>query len=611
MRLSKKFIPFKYKLSILLFVLVPFVSSFSGVFQYFIMKNSLEDSFEQSKKLTRDRIVNSLYDADYVNYLMEAPLEAEARQVLNEVVKAYEQKGTPYFDLEPFVRRKENLHLYIIDRKNTVVATTDSRDMNLDFSPWPEFIRFLDKVREEKVFIPFRVSLSLNNSEMTKYCYLPSSDGEYIFETGAQFNRSRFPMQGVGFDNFGEQVLQDTPSVDNIILYDYAGVSYKKNDAGESMKIAPERMAYFNQAMETMETVEHLETVSGRRVAYYYVPYQIFGAEGANERNVVEIVFNYSILDENLYMNIRIIVVVALVGAVLAASIGFFVARVITRPIEEITEGVRQVSEGNFDHSIQVNSNDEFSLLGAQFSDMTMEIKKLLEERYKNEKYLERMNEEIFNQNEEIINLYMETSALNKEMECLLQINQNSYFETVRALANAIEEKDSYTGGHCERVMEYSMIIAEAMGLSKEQLNDLKFGSILHDIGKIGISEVVLNKEGVLSEREYDQIKLHPIIGHRILENLHFLDKCKRIVSEHHEWVNGKGYPNGIAGDDIDLLARIVCVADAYDAMTTSRPYRKVALSKEKAIEELLAFRGRQFDERVVDVFVECLNNNS
>lgn len=611
MRLSKKFIPFKYKLSILLFVLVPFVSSFSGVFQYFIMKNSLEDSFEQSKKLTRDRIVNSLYDADYVNYLMEAPLEAEARQVLNEVGKAYEQKGTPYFDLEPFVKGKENLHLYIIDRNNTVVATTDSRDMNLDFSPWPQFIRFLDKVREEKAFISSRVSLSLNNSEMTKYCYLPSSDGEYIFETGTQFNRSRFPMQGVGFDNFGEQVLQDTPSVDNIILYDYAGVSYKKNDMGESMKIAPERMAYFNQAMETMETVEHLETVNGRRAAYYYVPYQIFGAEGANERNVVEIVFNYSILDENLYMNIRIIVVVALVGAVLAASIGFFVARVITRPIEEITEGVRQVSEGNFDHSIQVNSNDEFSLLGTQFSDMTMEIKKLLEERYKNEKYLERMNEEIFNQNEEIINLYMETSALNKEMECLLQINQNSYFETVRALANAIEEKDSYTGGHCERVMEYSMIIAEAMGLSKEQLNDLKFGSILHDIGKIGISEVVLNKEGVLSEREYDQIKLHPIIGHRILENLHFLDKCKRIVSEHHEWVNGKGYPNGIAGDDIDLLARIVCVADAYDAMTTSRPYRKVALSKEKAIEELLAFRGRQFDERVVDVFVECLNNNS
>ena len=238
---------------------------------------------------------------------------------------------------------------------------------------------------------------------------------------------------------------------------------------------------------------------------------------------------------------------------------------------------------------------------------MLIEIRRLLDERYLFEMNLQTKNLEIYDQKEEITALYEETTALNEELERILKQNLSSYFETVRALANAIDEKDSYTGGHCERVMAYSMTIATELGLTQQELEDLRFGSILHDIGKIGISESILNKDGKLTPEEYEEIKKHPEKGNYILKDLNFLNNCRRIINEHHERIDGKGYPKGLSGEEIYYMARIVCVADAYDAMTSSRPYRENALSKEEAMEELLRNKGIQFDEAVVDAFVRYL----
>lgn len=604
---QEKFYPFKYKLSILLFTVVFLISGFLGIFQYFIMQSNLEHSFAQSKKLIRDRVENIVHDADYINSLIEAPLEVEAKKVLEAIAAVYEQQKDLDFDLAAFIQDKENMDLYIIDENNRVIATTNSQDLGLDFTPWPDFVSYLDKLRAEKSFSPARMSLSVNESNMTKYCYLATSDGKYIFETGSLIEQRNRAAKGIGFDNFEEKVVQDNPNVDSVTLFDYEGISYKKDATGENTKVLEEHMPYFEKAITSMEVVETTARY-GSSVRYYqYIPYQIAGAQGANERNVIEIVYNRSMLDASLRLNIQIFVIAILIGSMIAASYGFYKARVITKPIQLITEGVTKVSEGNFDFTAQVDSNDEFAILSKQLSNMTMEIKKLLEERYKTEEALSKKNNEIYAQKEEISGLYEETTALNEELESLLKNNENSYFETVRALANAIEEKDSYTGGHCERVMEYSMQIAEAMKLNRHQLNDLKFGSILHDIGKIGISESILNKVGALTAEEYELIKSHPIIGNRILEDLHFLDNCRKIVFEHHERVDGKGYPNGLCGEQIDLLARIVCVADAYDAMTSSRPYRQNALSKEAAIRELKINSGKQFDSNIVEVFIACL----
>ncbi len=610
MRSDKKIYTFKYKLSILLFTVVLLVSSLLGTFQFVFMKKSLTDNFNQTKQMVKDRVVNIVRDADYINYLLEKPLEEEAQEVLSEVVSKYDEEKHINFKLEPFLKEHTGINLYIIDETSTIIAATDKRDLGLNFSAYPDFVKYLKELRANRVFSTSRISLSLNGEEVSKYCYMATSDGKYIFETGTGFESQNESQKGIGFSNFDQEIIRDNELVASVILYDYNGVSYKKVARDASKKVGISHLSYFTEAIQSMKTVEFHDMYNGKKALYQFIPYEIIDAVGANQRNIVEVIYNYSDVESKLKYNAILIILFVLAGALVSASFGFYKARGISRPIEVITEGVKQVSDGNFSYSFNVDSNDEFYLLGKQFNYMINEINNLLKERYKIEKDLERKNSEIFNQKEEITALFEETIALNEELERLLKQNHDSYFETVRALANAIEEKDSYTGGHCERVMGYSVKIAESMGLSSAEIDELKFGSILHDIGKIGISESILNKDGLLTDEEYSEIKKHPEIGERILQNLHFLDNCRKIVSEHHERIDGKGYPGGKKGQDIDFLARIVCVADAYDAMTSSRPYRKNAMTREQAIDELLLNSGKQFDEKVVEVFVDCLKND-
>jgi HD-GYP domain-containing protein (c-di-GMP phosphodiesterase class II) len=209
----------------------------------------------------------------------------------------------------------------------------------------------------------------------------------------------------------------------------------------------------------------------------------------------------------------------------------------------------------------------------------------------------------------DIINLLKSFSeqvavAINKAH--LYQKIQDSYFEIVKALAQAIEAKDPYTHGHSEIVMQYSLIIAEKFNLSKEEKESLKYAAILHDIGKIGVRGIILNNPDGLTVSEYDEIKKHTIIGENIIQPIELLRTIKPLIRHHHEWFNGKGYPDGLSKEDIPLGARILAVADAYDAMKSDRPYRK-ALTEETAIQEFKRGSGSQFDPKVVEVFLEIL----
>jgi HD-GYP domain-containing protein (c-di-GMP phosphodiesterase class II) len=592
--------PFKFRLGILLFTLVLLMSGFLGIFQYLYVKHLLEEQFEETRILVKDRIVNIVSDADHMNMLLESPLEKEAQIILEAVLDRYRSEGSIDFDLKTYVEGKRGVSLYIINRDYTIIAATHTADLGLNFKPWPEFTRYLDEVFVSNTFSAPRISLSLNGSNMTKFCYLPSGDGKYIFETGTVLDNSELDKKGSTFDNFEETVIRDNKFVDLVTLYDYEGVSYKKDANGMNAKIDPRHIQAFSEAMLSMKTVELEGQYQGREVIYQFVPYQIVNAQGSNQKNVIEVIYNKDSLNKSLRSNLAIVAALVSTCAVLAGTYGFFRSRSITRPIDEITAGIDQVSAGDFDVKLQIRSKDEFAVLGKQFERMAQDIRELLEERYRSERELEEKNEEILQQKEEITTLF-------EELESMLQENLNSYFETVRVLANAIEAKDSYTGGHCERVMEYSTAIAQAMGLSGQELNDLRFGSILHDIGKIGIPEEILNNNGSFSDKDYETMRRHPEIGSNLIKDLQFLENSRKIVLEHHERVDGKGYPKGLTGDKIGLLSKIVCVADAYDAMTSTRPYRKESLSKEIAVQELLRHRGTQFDEQVVDAFVDLL----
>ena len=184
---------------------------------------------------------------------------------------------------------------------------------------------------------------------------------------------------------------------------------------------------------------------------------------------------------------------------------------------------------------------------------------------------------------------------------------RDAYYETVHSLVAAIEAKDPYTRGHSERVAEYSERAAEELGLGSEEIDRLRFAALLHDLGKIGVDRRILNKPGKLTDEEYAEIKEHPDLAARILGDIEFLKPSVPSIRSHHERIDGGGYGQGIEGSQIPLHGRILGVADAFDAMTSARPYRPPH-SVEEAVTELLEHSGSQFDPRIVEVFIRALN---
>ncbi len=177
--------------------------------------------------------------------------------------------------------------------------------------------------------------------------------------------------------------------------------------------------------------------------------------------------------------------------------------------------------------------------------------------------------------------------------------------DAVLAMAEAVDKKSPWTAGHSKRVTEFALAIAGELGWTEEQLDELRLIGLLHDLGKIGTPGVILNKAEKLTNKEYALIKKHPEDGAQIISHMKQLCGLVPAVRHHHEWYNGKGYPDGLQGEEIPLAARILAVADAYDAMTADRPYRK-GLSRKKALERLQNAAGEQFDPGIVEIFLQC-----
>ena len=188
-----------------------------------------------------------------------------------------------------------------------------------------------------------------------------------------------------------------------------------------------------------------------------------------------------------------------------------------------------------------------------------------------------------------------------KDLNVSQQRLSEAIINTILVLTQTIEAKDKYTRGHCIRVAEYSIAMGKKLGLPEEELSNIQLGAILHDIGKIGIPGIILNKPGKLTEEEYEIIKEHPSIGENILKNVEYFKPLLSIIRHHHEWMNGDGYPNRLK--EIPTSTAIVAVADVYDSLITDRPYRK-AMDIDKALEILCEKKGTQFREDIVDLFI-------
>jgi len=262
--------------------------------------------------------------------------------------------------------------------------------------------------------------------------------------------------------------------------------------------------------------------------------------------------------------------------ALLALSFGatgtMLLATFLTAPIKRLAAGVLQVQLGGGDVEIEVTSRDELGELTASFNEMSKVI-----------------------------------LSQKESLEGYAQNLEDSYTSMVRILAAALDARDKYTLGHSGRVAWLSLQIGEKLGLGQDELKDLEMACFLHDIGKIRVPDVILTKEGELNDEEFELIMQHPWYGAEILGLADSLRKYIPAVLHHHEWFNGEGYPHRLKGKEIHLFAQIVAIADSYDAMTSSRPYRR-GRSKSAATREIRKFRGTQFSPLLVDIFIETLS---
>ena len=261
---------------------------------------------------------------------------------------------------------------------------------------------------------------------------------------------------------------------------------------------------------------------------------------------------------------------ISMLFAVFALVVGFIGARLMTSPLMRLVSAAKQIAAGDFSSRVETKNITEIGTLGETFNLMTDKIE------------------------DQIINL-AKAAEENREL----------FVGTVKALAAAIDGKDKYTRGHSERVSRISVAIGKRMGMEGDELETLRMSALLHDIGKIGIDDSILKKPSALTDAEYEIMKTHPQRGYKIMSQIPAMKDFLPGMYMHHEMVNGQGYPQGLTGDQIPLQAKIVSVADTFDAMTIDRPYSK-GMDLPTALERLRSFVGTRYQSDVVEALIDA-----
>ncbi len=257
----------------------------------------------------------------------------------------------------------------------------------------------------------------------------------------------------------------------------------------------------------------------------------------------------------------------------MALVFGYLFALGITTPIRGLVVSTRAISRAEFHERVAVRGAAEISELAETFNNMAGDIEEFVE-----------------------------------QLKQAARENRDLFLGSIQMLAAAIDEKDPYTRGHSGRVAKYSVIMGEALGLNAEDLDRLRIAALLHDVGKIGVDDRVLKKPGSLTDEEFDLMKQHPVKGANIMRPVAQLKEMLPGIELHHEHIDGRGYPYGLRGDEIPLMARVIAVADTFDAMTTHRPYQ-TAMEVEFALERIRQLSGTKFDPRVASALESAVQS--
>jgi HD-GYP domain-containing protein (c-di-GMP phosphodiesterase class II) len=387
----------------------------------------------------------------------------------------------------------------------------------------------------------------------------------------------------VSFQEVFASVQQPTSLNESELLEKGLPVIFVVNKDGRAVAHPDARVAFAERSMLDLKVVQDWSE-SGRQVKSALAPFnaerdgrevKMLGAYSTARLDTDALLGVIAIQDEHAALQSvtdmrRQTLYISLVAAIFAVLIGFLFAKQMTRPVRELAEGAHRISGGDFSQRIQVRSRTELGDLGKSFNLMTDRLEHFIED--------------------------LRTAA---------EENRELFIGTVKALAAAIDGKDPYTRGHSERVARFSLAIGERMDLPDDELETLRISALLHDVGKIGIDDNILKKPAALTDEEFEIMKQHPQKGYKIMSQIPAMKEFLPGMYMHHEMINGNGYPQGLKGEQIPMQARIVSVADTFDAMTTDRPYQK-GMTLEDAIARIKTFVGTRYDERVVAALVEA-----
>jgi HD-GYP domain-containing protein (c-di-GMP phosphodiesterase class II) len=385
----------------------------------------------------------------------------------------------------------------------------------------------------------------------------------------------------VSFHDVFASVQQPTPMSERELLERGMPVIFVVNAEGRAVAHPDARVALAERSMMDLKVVQDW-SATGRQVKSALAPFNVerdgeevrmlgaYATARLDERSPLGVI---AIQDEHAALQSvadmrRQTLYISLLAATFALMIGFLFAKQLTQPVRELAAGAHRIAGGDFSQRIAVRSRTELGELGESFNQMTDQLENYIED--------------------------LRTAA---------EENRQLFIGTVKALAAAIDGKDPYTRGHSERVARFSLAIADHLNLPDDEMEKLRISALLHDVGKIAIEDNILKKPAALTDEEYEIMKGHPQKGYKIMSQIPAMKDFLPGMYMHHEMMDGRGYPQGLKGDQIPMQARIVSVADTFDAMTTDRPYQK-GMSLEDAISRIKTFVGTRYDEGVVQALV-------
>ena len=334
----------------------------------------------------------------------------------------------------------------------------------------------------------------------------------------------------------------------------------KENSLGQNMRSSPivEMFLSWEGTVKAAETSPFDLTVGGKKVAMVgtYWPVQSLGWAVIAQRARQDAYYTVDEMESAT-------TVWGLVALLTCLALSYLLTLRIVHPLRVLTESSRAIAKGDFSRRIQLQSRTELGELASTFNSMSSDL----------ELHIQRLKD-------------------------AAEQNRQLFMDSIRMIAAAVDEKDPYTHGHSERVSRYSVLIAQNLNMSEEEIDKIRISALLHDVGKIGIEDKILKKPGILTPDEFAIMKQHPQKGGAIARRVSQLREMVPGIELHHESLDGRGYPYGLRGEEIPRMASIIAVADTFDAMTTHRPYQS-AMDPAVAIDYILSFANKKFDPDV------------